>query len=285
MSTIGKVLVFLNLILAAAFLASSIFLLDKHENWRRQYDTERTAHEADNKKRDAEKDAVQKDLDASRNELSRLSSNNAALESEKGQLNAQITQLTTFKDRTATDIQKVATTMENYRKNNEELQKSLDEARKSENAMRDERNTAKKAQEDAENKLAASDENGKQLDASKNSLMEQVKKLSDDMKRAENGLAVYAERTGIPVDQVMIAPPLIQGNVVAADMGTKIIQLNVGSDANVKRGYGFSIYRGGDYKGEAVIEDVQPKFATARITRWVANRRIEVGDQATTRFF
>jgi septal ring factor EnvC (AmiA/AmiB activator) len=285
MSTIGKVLVFLNLILAAAFLASSIFLLDKHENWRRQYDTERAAHEADNKKRDAEKDAVQKDLDGSRNEVSRLNGENEALKSDKSQLNARITELSTFKDRTANDIQKVATTMENYRKNNEELQKSLDEARKSVDTMRDERNTAKKAQEDAENKLATSEENGKQLDSSKNSLMEQVKKLSDDLKRAENGLAVYAERTAIPVDQVMIAPPLIQGNVVAADMGTKIIQLNVGSDANVKRGYGFSIYRGGDYKGEAVIEDVQPKFATARITRWVANRRIEVGDQATTRFF
>jgi hypothetical protein len=147
--------------------------------------------------------------------------------------------------------------------------------------MREERNAAKKAQEDAENKLAESDNSSKQLETAKNSLMEQVKKLSDDLKRAENGLAVFSERTGIAIDQVMIAPPLITGNVVAADMGTKIIQLNVGSDAGVKRGFGFTIYRGPEYKGDGIVEDVQPKFATLRIVRWT--KKIEAGDQATTR--
>lgn len=285
MSTIGKVLVFLNLILAAGFLASSVFLLSKQEDWRRRFLSEQAAHDADNKARDAAKDAVQRELDAAKNEINRRGEEVSALRVERDQLNTRITELSTFKDRTAKDLQTIATNLENFRKNNEELQKILDETRKQADAMRSERDAAKKSQEDAENRLAMSDENAKTLEATKNALMEQVQKLSSDLRRAENGLAVYAERTNIPVDQVMIAPPLIQGNVVAADMATKIIQLNVGSDANVKPGYGFTIYRGGDYKGEAIVEDVQAKFATARVTRSMPNRRIEVGDQVTTRAF
>jgi hypothetical protein len=131
--------------------------------------------------------------------------------------------------------------------------------------------------------MAQAEEAMKQLQAQVNQLKEDNTGVTTKLTRAENALAVYAEKTGIPIDQVAVAPPLINGNVVAADMATRIIQLNVGSDAGVKRGFGFSIYRGPEFKGEAIVEDVAPKFSTARIIRTNANRKIEVGDQATTR--
>ena len=285
MSTIGKVFVFLNLILAAVFLGSSIFLLQQHENWRLKYNEAAAA--STKKEQDLTKqiDDGKKELEAQRSETNRRSQESEGLRGENGRLQAQVTELTNYRERTIKDIQSLATNFENFRKNNEELTKQLDEKSKSADAMRDERNAAKKAQEDAENKLAESEGASKQLDAQTKSLMEQVKSLTDNLKRAENGLAIYAERTAIPVAEVMIAPPLINGNVVAADMATKIIQLNVGADSNVKRGYGFAIYRGSEFKGEAIVEDVQPKFATARITKWVQNKKIEVGDQATTRLW
>lgn len=285
MSTLGKVLVFLNLILAAAFLASSIFLLRQQETWRTKFEAEKVAHKSDVDTREKQIDDTKKDLDGQRSETARRAQEAEALRAENGQLKTQVTELVGYRDKTVKDIQSLATNFETLRKNNEDLQKQVDENRKSLDAMREERNAAKKAQEDAENKLAQSEEGSKQLDATKNSLMEQVKKMSDDLRRADNALAVYAERTGIPISEVAIAPPLISGNVVAADMGTKILQLNVGSDAGVKRGFGFAIYRGGEYKGEAVVEDVQAKFATARVVKLVSGKSVGVGDQATTRLF
>src|SRR5262245_9458615 len=181
MSTIGKVLVFLNLILAAAFLASSIFLLQNQENWKSKHASDMAA----NKKVIAEKDELvtktRKELDDAKNAASNAERAAEAAKAAKEATDRNLSELTAYRDRTVNDIQKFATNLDNYRANNEQLTKQLDEANKSVTAMRGERDAAKKAQEDAENKMGTSDEGAKQLLAEKNSLMETTKKLTEDL--------------------------------------------------------------------------------------------------------
>lgn len=278
MSTIGKVLVFFVLVLSVAFLASSIFVLNKNESWMQMYNTEKTNHDNDNKKKDediAKKDAEIQQKSTTINTKDGLL---ATVQAEKDQLSSRLKDAENFKNGVSENIAKLTADVDNFRKTNEELAKQVETARSEANKAREDKDAAKKAQDDAENKLSQSEEGGKQLTAQVNSLMAQVKKLSEENALKENALAVYAERTGIPTSEVYQAPPSIAGNVVNVAMDAKLIQLNVGTDASVKKGYGFTIYRGSEYKGEVIIEDVQPKFATARIRTMV--KPIAVGDQA-----
>lgn len=285
MSTIGRLFVFVNLVLSIVFLTCGAFLLAKSDDYRGKLALEkkdRSEEVAQLKDRinklDAEKNGARNDA-----ENARLKATQA--ETERDQLNGRIAKADAENGRLGTEVAKIATVLENFRKNNEDLQATVDKNRKDLDTMSQERDAAKKKQEDAENALAQANESGKSLDATKSSLMEQVTKLTDQLTGAQNALAIYAERTGIPLGEVGQAPPLINGNVTQVASDVKLIELNVGADANMKKGYSVVIFHGSQYKGEAIVEDVQPKFSTARITKLYPNRKIETGDNVTTRLF
>src|SRR5262245_45297443 len=285
MSTIGRLFVFVNLVLSVVFLTCGAFLLAKSDDYRGklgQEKKERSEEVAQLKTRitqlDAEKNGARNDA-----ENARLKATQA--ETERDQLNGRITKAEAENGRLGTEVAKIATVLENFRKNNEDLQATVEKNRKELETMAADRDAAKKKQEDAENSLAQANESGKSLDATKSSLMEQVTKLTEQLTGARNALAIYSERTGISLDQVAQAPPLINGNVTQVAADVKLIELNVGADANMKKGYSVVIYHGNQYKGEAIVEDVQPKFSTARIVKMMPNRKIETGDSVTTRLF
>lgn len=277
MSTIGKVLVFLVLVLSIAFLASSIFVLGKEENWRTKFDNEVAARKKDNDEKTAKISELESQLGQSKQTANNKDTQIASLTNEKDQLGSRLKDADNFKASVSENISKISADLDNYRKLTDELTKKLDDASKDAQAARDARDAAKKAQDDAENKLSQSEEASKQLTGQVNSLLASVKKLTEENTTKDNALSVYAEKTGIPLGEVYLAPPSIAGNVVNVALDAKLIQLNVGTDANVKKGYSFTVYRGSEYKGEAIVEDVQAKFATARIKTMV--RPITVGDQ------
>ncbi|MBI3820163.1 MAG: hypothetical protein HY286_15825 [Planctomycetes bacterium] len=283
MSTIGKVLVFFVLILSVAFLASSIFVLNQSETYKGKYESEKLSHENDKK---TDTDTISKretELKQKSDAVANRDNQIATLQAEKDSLSGHLKDADNFKNSVSENMNKLMTEVDNYGKRNEELQKTVEASRAEANKNRDERDAAKKAQDDAENKLAQAEESGKQLTAEVNMLKTKTSGLSEENASKQLALETYAKRTGIPLGEVYKAPPTIDGLVVTVAGEQKLVQLNVGSDSQVKPGYGFTIYRGSEFKGEVIVEDVQPKFATARIR--YAVKPITVGDQAKSGIF
>ena len=285
MSTIGRLFVFVNLVLSIVFLTCGAFLLAKSDDFRGQLAKEKKERAADLAERQDRITKLEAEMNGAKNDAEKDRIKATQAETDAAQLKLRAEKAEAENGRLGTEVARIATVLENFRKNNEDLQATVDKNRKDLDGMRDERDGAKKKQEDAENALAQATDSSKSLESAKASLMEQVKSLEDKNTSAENALAIYSERTGIPLSDVKVAPPLINGNVTDVAADVKLIQLNVGADANMKKGYSVSIYRGNLYKGEAIIEDVQPKFSTARIVKVAPNRTIERGDNATTRLF
>jgi cell division protein FtsL len=283
MSTLGKVLVFINLVLAVAFLVCAIQVLNQQETYRQKLEAEQTAHKTDKDKDAAEIARLTGDVDNKRNTISARDAMVSSLQNDRDQFKARAEAAEAFKNAVSEKISAMEANLDNYRKSNDDLTKAVAEARTEAEKARADRDAAKKGQEDAENKLAQSEESNKQLTGTVNQLMAQSKKQGEELAAANNALDVYASRTGIPREEVYNAAPSISGNVVNVAMDAKLIQLNVGSDSNVKKGFGFVIYRGSEYKGEVIVEDVQSKFATARIRSMV--KQIAVGDQARSGIF
>ncbi|MFN0206736.1 MAG: hypothetical protein ACKVS6_10550 [Planctomycetota bacterium] len=283
MSTLGKVLVFINLVLAVAFLVCAIQVLNQQETFRQKYEAEVTARKTDNDKNTGEISKLTASVDDRRNTVAARDAQISSLQNDRDQFKSRAEAAEAFKNTVSEKMTKVEADLENFRKNNEELQKTVNEKLAEADKARNDRDAAKKGQEDAENKLAQAEEANKQLTGQTNQLMAQVKDQGEKIAMLNNAMEAYASRTGIPREEVYAAAPSIAGNVVNVAMDAKLIQLNVGTDANVKKGFGFTIYRGSEYKGEVIIEDVQPKFATARIRSMV--KPISVGDQARSGIF
>lgn len=283
MSTIGKVLVFFVLVLSVAFLASSIFVLNKAEAWKTKYEAEVTARANDNKNKDDQISKKDAEIQQKTSTISTKDNALAQVQVERDQLNSRLKDAENFKNSVSENIAKLTADVDNFRKANEELAKQVTASNADATKAREDRDNAKKAQEDAENKLAQAEETMKTANNKVNTLLADVKKLNEEGAMKQNALEVYAQRTSIPISEVYLAPPEIRGNVVNVAMDAKLIQLNVGSDGNVKKGYNFTIYRGSEYKGDVIIEEVNPKFATARILTMV--KPIAVGDQARSGIF
>jgi hypothetical protein len=125
-----------------------------------------------------------------------------------------------------------------------------------------------------------------------------LKRANDDIAAKETQLASLQKerdnfsamiealnKAGVPVAQLIgNNVPAIEGKVsdVAAD-GSFVV-LSVGENEGVKIGYTFDVYRGSDYIGRVVVNNVLPDSSTARVQmRNRNNLKFQSMDTATTR--
>lgn len=78
-------------------------------------------------------------------------------------------------------------------------------------------------------------------------------------------------------------PPLITSSVRDVDAAQEHVILNVGVKQDVKKGYPFFIYRGGEYIGKAQVVSVFPMLSMARIIEKMTLTSVKSGDKVTTR--
>ncbi len=285
MSTIARLFVFLNLVLSVAFLVCGIMLLQKSENYKGRYEGEVSARKSEVTGLQAQLTAKEGEVQEARKATENFRSELESVKVDRDGLKSQLSVALDTNSKNSGEIARIATVLENHRQNIDALQGQLSQANKDVDSMRGERDAARQAQDNAENLLAQAQQANQQLDAQVASLKESVNETSTSLTSAQTALEMYASRTGIPISEVAVAPPLITCNVVNVAAQERLVQLDMGSDGNVRKGYSFAIYSGSEYKGEAIVEDVQAKFATARITKLVPNKAVRAGDSATTRLW
>lgn len=278
MSTVAKILVVVNLVLAGAFLASASNFLGHQENWRRKWDALDVETKKDisqlmeqNKAHVEEFDRLDtqtRDIQTS-NEGLRKSNN--AVNSENDMLKQSWTETSSQLTRATAALQKSQNTIDSNRTLIDGLQQertSLKEALKS---ALDQREAAIRSLNEKEVQF-------ENLLANKQTLEERIESLKNENRSlrlsAENAIAKLGGSGDTPLDQ-----PDFLGQIIAVAPEGDLAIISLGAEDGVKRGHRLTVSRGNSFVGELEITRVEAKQAAGRISKAFAKGKVQRGDR------
>lgn len=284
MSTIGKIFIILNALLAAAFLGYAVHSLGKSKEVMEGH--KKVLAERDTKI--AEQDKQIADLAARLNgETGAKDAARAEAANNKDLADRNQRDLEAAKDEASklkSQLDKISESLAGFNSTNQDLiaakDKAVADARDAEKARDqalDEKMSAEKARRDAEDQLAAANVEIEDLKT-------QVAAASKNIDDLNTQLSTVVAVTGVDISKIT-SQPQIDGAVmgVSYDIKPGLVTLNVGSDAGVTAGMTFEIYRGDKYKGQVRVQKVLNNMCSALIARPVAGQTIGQGDSASTR--
>jgi len=280
MSTLAKVFVVLNLLLAVAFLGAAAAFLGHSDNWKARHDV------------------LKKGTDE---EISGLKIAGTNKDAKITSLEGSVNQANAEKDK-ATKAENLISEAYN------QLKKGYDESNASyQNASR----ALLVAQETIKNGRALVD----QLQAERQQLIDRLRAANDEAvasttakNNAENALELATnqlqdantkltnaelelQRTRFRLEAIVRANPNIdvateqpwqQAKVLQADNGSNIVVISLGSEDNVKAGFKYTVSRGSSFVAEIQITNVQTKSAAGRVLTGLGKSPVRVGDDVMT---
>jgi cell division protein FtsB len=105
--------------------------------------------------------------------------------------------------------------------------------------------------------------------------VKEIERLKRELARASDVLGERKERERVV--------PIMRGTVKAVDQKAGTVTLSVGERQGVEKGWQFIVFRGDQYVGKVVVEDMRAGECTARCVRDARKLDPEVGDDVTTR--
>jgi len=280
MSSIGKIFVILNLVLAVLVLGAAGALLKQRDIAKTDNDrltAEVSAQKASLEKANAdfamrestltkERQALEEeknDIEVARSTLERK---NASLEQDNQQLRDGVTKITAKLDSLESQFSTAA-------QQGKELQDKND-------ALRTEAMEAKTAASKAEDSMREAQTKLADAERETSSLREQLASAQTDLQKANN-LVEVAKSSGFDATSV-VAMPRIEAMVSEVDDKYGFVILDKGKKDSVQRGFTFDIHRDGTYLGRVKVDDLYDQYATARIEVAAPGTRMQRGDAAST---
>ncbi|MBM3988189.1 MAG: hypothetical protein FJ294_09570 [Planctomycetes bacterium] len=284
MSTIGKILLALNLILAGAFLGWAANSLNKTEELKKA------------------KDAEIAKLSRQATELqSQLDSATSSTNTERSAKDAALAESRQYKS----DAERLQSDLDAAKRANEGLRGDIAKISESVTGMGNqlekidrEKTAALEAKAEAESARGAAERKAEAAEAAQRDA-EEARTVADmNIAGLEKALAHSKKETaavqtkydtlksitGVAEGDVT-AMPLIEAQVVKVDYSLKpgLVALNVGKNAGVARGHTFEIYAGTEYKGQVKVETVTDDTCAALIVLSKGSAKMNAGDRASTR--
>jgi predicted nucleic acid-binding Zn-ribbon protein len=284
MSTMSKVFVVLNLVLSLFLVGTNASILSKNEEFKNKYETSEAARKDDKKAADAKLDAVN-------GEKARIDLTNRGLENQKSDLESQLTAQKATAEQVRNDNNQLRNSVDAINIALKAVQGELGDVQARNKALMDSNEALKKETADAKKAQMDAEEDRARVEGD-------LKRATDDVAEKERQLvALTGERDNMKAELDSLVKlgvdvpglignnvPLIEGKVSAVGPNSSFVVLSVGQNESVKIGYAFDVYRGGDYIGRVVVDNVLPDSATARVTR--KNQKgleFQAMDNATTR--
>lgn len=280
MSSIGKIIVIVNLVLSVLVLGAAGALLKK---------TNKT--EADYKVVADELATAKSSLDQARSEFAererslnadkqRLQDERSDIEVQRQNLERNVAKLEVDNQQLANDISAINATLKTIESSfsnteqrvvelgdqNAQLRSDLMDAKQA-------ANSAARAQGDAEGQLAdaqrAADEAAAELTGTRDQLA------------TANKLVEVAKAAGFDVSTLM-AMPRIEATVAEVDEQYGFVVLDKGANDSVERGFTFDVHRDGQYLGRVKVDETYANYATARIEIRAPGAKMQRMDKAST---
>jgi len=280
MSTVAKVFVVLNLLLAGLFLGSAAAMLGHSDNWKTRFDDQGKVlqkSQADlreeQQKHTTEVDALAKDKNASDEAAKR-----AKAEADTLRNNLEAT-VKNHNDQAAAlaaatrALQVANSTIQNDRNQNEVLAKERAELIKSLADARTQLEAAVRGSNAAEQNLQDLMTSNKATEAT-------LAQTKTELQRTQFELEQYKRMypNGGPGSE----QPMQAGKVLQVDNEANIVVISLGSDDGVKVGFRYTVSRGASYVAQIEVTSVEPKQSGARIDRRVSKGPVSPGDDIRT---
>jgi len=279
MSTVAKIFVVLNFVLAAVFLGSAAAFLGHHDNWKVKHakDTaDLTAKNNDLIKQvgelKSERDKLaggvglaNKDRDEARSNADVLKTSYDTMKKSYDELNASLAN-------ESKALQTAQSTIANGRTLVDELQKERQTLIDSLTKAMEEKNAAIKMQNQLELNL-------EQLQQAQTDMAAKLSTSDTALQRTTFELtSIKARLPGISGTE----QPFQQAKVLAADNNENIVVVSLGSEDGVKEGYKYTVSRGNQYVATVQITNVQAKQAAGKVLTGMSKSPVQPGDDAMT---
>lgn len=281
MSTIGKIFLFVNLALAAAFLGWAANSLGKTQEMKDAHaaavaaatkaketaEGEAAASRAQARQEEQAKDALRNERD---NLDNRLKSTTEELEAAK-RANEQL----------RGDVAKINASIGTLNQQLQSIEQAKDAAVAQAREAERERDAARDEAQDAGDRQRAAEEARAQAEMQIAALEKQLKSTRDDVASLDARLKTMIDQFGA----IDMAQKAIDARVMQVDYSLKpgLVALNVGKSSGVTPGYTFEIYSGNVYKGRVRVQTVYDDMCAALIQVQKDGATINAGDSASTR--
>ncbi len=284
MSSIGKIFVVLNLVLAAAFVGWAANAVNSSAEYKKKWEdavadgkTRQTQLEAELSKARADSQQIQNDKNKAitdRDEAirarDRLQEDLRAEQVKNASLNSDITKISS----TLADIDAGKNKAVEDAKKAFAAQKAAEDARREADQAKA---AALTAQAEAESALRNANNTIADLEKAMTALEKERKGL-------QTSLDTLVANTGASLKDFQAVPKI---EAAVLDVNTSVapglVAINAGTNQGVRRGYTFEIYDGATYKGQVRVEFVHGDMSSGLITRMTPGQSIRQGDGATTR--
>jgi myosin heavy subunit len=262
MSSIGKILTFVNVVLAGLFLGWAMKAINENTTWKDTHDTLKRDLEAKIKTADEK--------------FSKLSTEKSTADTTLASLRNEIEAKTTELNRTKGDLDDTNAKLAKWQADLNQVSAAVQTMESDRAKLQTEKDKAVQAQHDAEK--ARDEATSKQLVAEKD-----LNTTNKAKSKVETELASLVRYTNTSVETIQ-AMPKIDGRVTAVSLDVQpgLISINKGKNDQVQRGFTFQIYDGSTYKGQARVEFVHDNMCSAVLTNVVSGTSIRQGDSAST---
>jgi chromosome segregation ATPase len=277
MSTVAKILVVLNLGLAAVFLGSASNYLGHMDNYKAQLKKEAAQHADTRKQAVATQEDLEGRLRAAGQDLTAARGERDKAQGETQRILAEVTHLREAYNQAAANATLATRSVD-------QLTNSLNAAKDLNIALQQDNNQLRQnlltAQQDRDAKVAMV--NSLQLTLenetkARSALDARLTDASEKIKRMGFELSYYQEK--FP-DLVATVQPAHSGRVLAVDNGANVFVISLGEEDGVKAGFQYIVSRGADYVATIQINDVQAKksagFAVKSLSKGPVNRNDKV---------
>lgn len=291
MSSVAKVFVVLNLVLAVAFLVFAMNIWTAQTKWQKMYEQEKKAHVENLAKAQKEQLLLAKEAVVEAQNIEELKGTNLALKIDRNMHRDNLLKANAEIAEQKNDIAFAIAKGEEYERENRRYLEHLDKLKgvliKQQQVVIVER----------ENSVRARNEKS-QMEEELN-LSKQVNfTLNRDKRKIEEELEIQYSRVarlldrGVPLDLLLsedpsaMQPYISDGRVLAVSPDIHLAMLSLGSQQGIKPGFQLTISRGDQYIGKVQVQKVYPDMCSARFIDRLKNQKgleIETNDEATSR--
>jgi chromosome segregation ATPase len=280
MSTVAKIFVILNFVLAAVLLGSAAAELGHEDNWKVRHD--KTLAE-----KDGEIANVTKLLNEERGNVKTLQANLNQAGDERNQAREKADALQTAYEQIKKSYDELNASLANQSKALQIAQNTIQEGRKLVDQLQQERQVLTDNLSKASEERVAAVKMQNQLELNLEQLTAQLQDTQAKLATADGDL----KGTRFRLESILRSNPGIdQGaeqpaqtaKVLAADNAANIVVVSLGAEDGVKEGFRYTLSRGNQYVATIQITNVQAKQSAGKVMTGMSKMPVAAGDDAMT---
>ena len=286
MNTFTRVMVITVLVLSLIYVGVGAVLFATREQWRTKNNDDQAAWQQERLQLQSDKTALEQDaarlsteLATKNTDLELLQERYVKLETENKSLTARNQELGNTYRNLSDDMAKLSERNESIVKMALSFQSDLAKTEEQLRTMTRQRDDLDEDRQRLEGELA-------RLTTQFEETKKLLAKADKERERLTEIVAALKER-GFAIGEIIGALEVepVSGNVVSVDPELGIVLVNVGAREKVKKGYEFTVSRGGDYVTKIIIYEVSEDAAAGRMLKGYSRRPVKIGDRVDTRLF